>query len=192
MRKSEKSWNKALVKRDVLDLFKLIRCIFVFKSVTENVLPEEYYSVCAQRQNRTCLSTLPFSPGISRILPPPPPFLYFSRGTLVICMAQTYLHETRINILFQGCPVARSCMKHITSRNRHNTQIQTICDSTWQPAARAVDFCADSRRAGKLDLESVVEIEGDSGGAPAQKITNICVNLTTAGRKNCISCLEAM
>ncbi len=60
MRKSEKSWNETLVKRDVLDLFKLIKC--VFKSMTENALPEEYYSVCAQRQNRTCLSTLPFSP----------------------------------------------------------------------------------------------------------------------------------
>ncbi len=35
MRKSEKSWNETLVKRDVLDLFKFIRC--VFKSVTENM-----------------------------------------------------------------------------------------------------------------------------------------------------------
>ncbi len=32
-----KSCNETLVKWDVLDLFKLIRCIFVFKSVTENL-----------------------------------------------------------------------------------------------------------------------------------------------------------
>ncbi len=189
MRKSDKSWNKALVKRDVLDLFKLIKC--VFKSMTENMCFLRNITVYALRDRTVPVCQLSRFPREYPVFSPPP-FLYFSRGTLVICMAQTYLHETRINILFQGCPVARSCMKHITSHNRHNTQIQTICDSTWQRAARAVDFCADSRRAGKLDLESVVEIEGDSGGAPAQKITNICVNLTTAGRKNCISCLEAM
>ncbi len=33
---------------------------------------------------------------------------------------------------------------------------------------RAVDFCAGSRR-GKLDLASVVEMEGESGGALAKK-----------------------
>ncbi len=37
MCKSVKSCNETLVKWDVLDLFKLIRCIFVFKSVTENM-----------------------------------------------------------------------------------------------------------------------------------------------------------
>ncbi len=36
MCKSVKSCNKTVVKWDVLDLFKLIRCIFVFKSMTEN------------------------------------------------------------------------------------------------------------------------------------------------------------
>ncbi len=56
MCKSVKSCNETLVKWDVLDLFKLIRCIFVFKSVTEHALPQEDYCVCAQRQNttRTC------------------------------------------------------------------------------------------------------------------------------------------
>ncbi len=39
MCKSIKSCNKTLVKWDVLYLFKLInaRCIFIFKSVTENM-----------------------------------------------------------------------------------------------------------------------------------------------------------
>ncbi len=32
-----KSCNETLVKQDVLDLFKLIRCIFVFKSMTGNM-----------------------------------------------------------------------------------------------------------------------------------------------------------
>ncbi len=39
----------------------------------------------------------------------------------------------------------------------------------------------------------MVEMEGEeSGGAPAKKQTNIFVNLTTAGRKNVMSSLEAM
>ncbi len=37
MCKSVKSCNETLVKWDVLDLFKLIRCIHAFKSVTENM-----------------------------------------------------------------------------------------------------------------------------------------------------------
>ncbi len=37
MCKSVKSYNETLVKWDVLDLLKLIRCIFVFKSITENM-----------------------------------------------------------------------------------------------------------------------------------------------------------
>ncbi len=37
MCKSVKLCNDTLVKWDVLDLFKLIRCIFVFKSMTENM-----------------------------------------------------------------------------------------------------------------------------------------------------------
>ncbi len=35
MCKSVKSCNETLVKWDVLYLFRLIRCVFVFKSVTE-------------------------------------------------------------------------------------------------------------------------------------------------------------
>ncbi len=83
--------------------------------------------------------------------------------------------NNHINILFQGCTVARSCMKRITSHNRHNTHIS---NQLWpqpgnlQPSC-AVDFCAGSRR-GKLDLASVVEMEEEeSGGSPAKK-TNIC------------------
>ncbi len=37
----------------------------------------------------------------------------------------------------------------------------------------AVDFCAGSRR-GKLDLASVVEMEGESGGALAKKNKYLC------------------
>ncbi len=37
MCKSVKSCNETLVKWDLLDLFKLIRCIFVIKSVTDNM-----------------------------------------------------------------------------------------------------------------------------------------------------------
>ncbi len=37
MCKSVKTCNETLVKWDVLDLFKLIRCIFVLKCVTENM-----------------------------------------------------------------------------------------------------------------------------------------------------------
>ncbi len=74
-------------------------------------------------------------------------------------------------MLFQGCTVARSWMKRITSHNRHNTQISNHLwpqPGNLQPSC-AVDFCAGSRR-GKLNLASVVEMEGDeSGGAPAKK-----------------------
>ncbi len=73
-------------------------------------------------------------------------------------------------------------MKCITSHNR-NTHFKPFVASTWQPATHAVDFCADSRRAGKLALASVVEMERESGGAQENK-ENTCVNLTTAGRKN--------
>ncbi len=58
-------------------------------------------------------------------------------------------------------------MKRITS---HNTNFKPFVTSTWQPATCAGDFCADSRHAGKLDLASVVEMDGEeSGGAPAKK-----------------------
>ncbi len=53
MCKSVKSCIETLVKWDVLDLFKLIRCIFVSKSVTVNALRREDYGVCAPRPNTT-------------------------------------------------------------------------------------------------------------------------------------------
>ncbi len=61
-------------------------------------------------------------------------------------------------------------MKRITShKSTQHTHFKPFVTSTWQPATRAGDFCADSH-AGKLDLASVVEMDGEeSGGAPAKK-----------------------
>ncbi len=84
--------------------------------------------------------------------------------------------NNHINILFQGCTVARSSMKRITSHNRHNRHIS---NHLWpQPGnlepSCAVDFCGGSRR-GTLDWASVVEMEGEgSGGAPAKKKLYLC------------------
>ncbi len=57
-------------------------------------------------------------------LPPPPPVLLFLPGNShsLYGPRPSYMN-TRINILFQGFPVARSCMKSIASHNWHNTQI---------------------------------------------------------------------
>ncbi len=54
---------------------------------------------------------------------PPPPMIVkrFGRTAIHKALYRCIIHL--FNIIFQACPVARSCMKRITSHNRHNTQM---------------------------------------------------------------------
>ncbi len=60
-------------------------------------------------------------------------FATFTSGkTPLICMAQTSLYESRQYSLFQGCPVARSCMKRILLSQSTHTNFNPFVPSTWQ------------------------------------------------------------
>ncbi len=105
------------------------------------------------------LSTLSFFLGVSRISHPVLLFLLGNSRNLYGPFKSRYMNN-HINMLFQGCPVARSCcMKRILlTQSTLHTNFNPFVTSSWQTTTKLLLISAQVRR--KLNRASVEEMGG--------------------------------
>ncbi len=115
------------------------------------------------------------SPVFNIHLPPLPVLLFLpanSRNLYGPSLVISYEYSNQYYIpRLSSCQILYE-MHHLTKSTQY-THFKPFVTSTWQPIMSAVDFCTDSRH-GKLDLASVVEMEGEeSGGAFSEQPYNL-------------------